>query len=354
MPPAISVVIPVYNGEKTIHETINSVLKQSFCDWELIVINDGSTDLTQSIVSSIKDSRVKLFNYPNAGLSATRNRGIELATGNYISFLDADDLWSSDKLKSQLEALQLNPQAAVAYSWTDCINELGEFLRRGSYLKANGDVYAQLLLIDFIESGSNPLVSRDSLVKVGGFDESLSAGEDHDMWLRLAKHYHFVCVTEPQIFYRVSHKSMSANIIRQAAGNLQVIEKAFRQSPQSLQRLKQPSLANLYKCLTFRTLSGLPERGRGLLAIRFIWQAIRYDLTLLQTRTIWKVLFKIAVMTLLPSSPAQVVFKKTSKISDTTTLLGYLQLDTALTQENFTNNQLQQNKDVFPSLTPDL
>ena len=90
--PLISVIIPVYNGEITIKETIDSVLTQTFLDFELIVINDGSQDLTLKIVSSILDPRLKVFSYPNAGLAATRNRGISHASGEYISFIDADDL----------------------------------------------------------------------------------------------------------------------------------------------------------------------------------------------------------------------------------------------------------------------
>ena len=88
--PLISVIIPAYNAEKTILETIESVLKQTFLDFELIIINDGSQDSTVEIISSLQDSRIKLFCYPNSGLSASRNRGIFHATGDYISFLDAD------------------------------------------------------------------------------------------------------------------------------------------------------------------------------------------------------------------------------------------------------------------------
>ncbi|HBL15031.1 MAG TPA: glycosyl transferase family A, partial [Cyanobacteria bacterium UBA11162] len=109
--------------EKTIKETIESILNQTFVDFELIVINDGSTDSTVDIVTSIQDSRLQVFSYPNAGLAASRNRGIDRATGKYISFIDADDLWTPDKLERQLKALEENPQAAVAYSWTDCIDE---------------------------------------------------------------------------------------------------------------------------------------------------------------------------------------------------------------------------------------
>src|SRR3712207_5841233 len=96
----ISVIVPAYKGEKTIQKTIESVLNQTFTDFELIVINDGSQDATLDVVSSIQDSRLKLFSYPNAGISTTRNRGIYHAVGEYISFIDADDLWTPDKLKT--------------------------------------------------------------------------------------------------------------------------------------------------------------------------------------------------------------------------------------------------------------
>ncbi len=92
----ISVVIPAYNSEKTIRATIESVLQQSFKDFELIVIDDGSQDSTYQVVSSFSDSRVRVFSYPNAGVSASRNRGITKANGEFIAFLDADDLWTPD------------------------------------------------------------------------------------------------------------------------------------------------------------------------------------------------------------------------------------------------------------------
>src|SRR5919199_14579 len=154
--PLISVIIPVFNGEKTIQKTIESVLTQTVTDFELLVINDGSQDGTLEIVERIQDVRIKVFSYPNAGPSTSRNRGISHATSEYISFIDADDLWTPDKLEAQLKALQENPKAAVAYSWTDYIDESSQLLKRGGYMTVNGDVYPQLLLIDFIANGSNP------------------------------------------------------------------------------------------------------------------------------------------------------------------------------------------------------
>jgi glycosyltransferase involved in cell wall biosynthesis len=323
----ISVIIPVYNGEKTIQATIESVLNQTFTDFELIVINDGSKDATLEIISSIQDSRLKVFSYPNAGQAVSRNRGISKASGEYIAFIDADDLWTKDKLEAQLKALQDNPQAAVAYSWTKCIDESGHFSRRGSHISITGNVYAKLLLIDFIENGSNPLIRSQALAQVGGFDQTMPPAEDRDLWLRLAAHYHFVAVSSPQVLYRQSISSESTNIQRMEEASLRVIERSFAQAPKSLQYLKQSSIANIYKGLTFKVLEGPPDRQRGLTATRLIWHSLINDRTLLQSRVLWKVMLKIAVMILLPPQQAQALFTKFERLSNTTTLLGYLQLE---------------------------
>src|SRR5919199_3452363 len=302
--PLISVIIPVFNGEKTIQKTIESVLTQTVTDFELLVINDGSQDGTLEIVERIQDVRIKVFSYPNAGPSTSRNRGIDLATGEYISFIDADDLWTPDKLEAQLKALQANPQAAVAYSWTDFINESNHYLRRGCYLTLNGDIYANLLVVNFLENGSNPLIRKQAFSEVGTFDESLRAAEDWDMWLRLAARYHFVGVPSPQILYRQSSHSMSCNIYRQEASSLEVIKRGFTMAPESLQRLKKRSLSNIYKYLTFKALEGYPRRRKGLVAARLFWQVIIKDLALLKKQVAWKVLLKIVLWVFLPAQQA--------------------------------------------------
>src|SRR5919202_2122484 len=325
--PLISVVIPVYNGEKTIKETIESVLNQTFSDFELIVINDGSQDSTLEIVSGIQDPRLKVFSFTNAGLSASRNRGVSQATGEYISFLDADDLWTPDKLESQLKALQANPQAAVAYSWTDYIDESNQFLRQGGRITVNGNIYANLLMTDLLENGSNPLICKQTLAEVGGFDESLKAAEDWDMWLRIAARYHFVVVPSPQILYRQSSQSMSSNVSKQEAECLKVLERAYKQAPESLQHLKKRSLANLYKYLTFKALEGTPEPRRSLVAARLLWHAVSYDRVLLRRRVIWKVLSKIAIATLLPPQPAQALLSKMKGVSNLKALLVHIQVE---------------------------
>lgn len=113
----ISVIIPAFNAEKTIVQTVQSVLTQSLDNLEVIVIEDGSTDGAISVLSQIQDPRLRVVQFPNEGVAASINRGIQQAHGEYISFLDADYLWITDKLKEQYKSLKAQPEAAVVYSW---------------------------------------------------------------------------------------------------------------------------------------------------------------------------------------------------------------------------------------------
>ena len=151
--PIVSVIIPAYNAERTILATLESVQKQTFSDIELIVIDDGSTDQTVKLVETLQDSRVKIFSYQNSGVSVARNRGIQCAIGDFIAFIDADDQWTSDKLELQLKALQKDPIAGVAYSWTTFIDEQGTVLYEQAPVFHEGNVYPQLLVENFILNG---------------------------------------------------------------------------------------------------------------------------------------------------------------------------------------------------------
>jgi glycosyltransferase involved in cell wall biosynthesis len=225
--PLVSVIIPTYNAEKTIHETVTSVFKQTLSDLELIIINDGSTDKTLEVLSTIDDPRLKIFSYPNAGVAVSRNRGLSKATGQYISFLDADDLWTPDKLEAQYQALQDNPQAAVAYSWTDYVDESGQFLGVCARATNNGNLYQLLLLADVIGSGSNPLIKAEAIAKVGEFDPAVVPTEDWDMWIRLAEHFRYVAVPAVHVLYRQLQNSGSSNMRKMEVSSLRVLDKVF-------------------------------------------------------------------------------------------------------------------------------
>ncbi|WP_414622129.1 glycosyltransferase [Calothrix sp. CCY 0018] len=320
----ISVIIPAYNADKTIQETIESILNQTFTNFELIIINADSTDKTLSIISQIKDERIKVFSYPKANVAVNRNRGFKHATGDYITFLDADDLWTTDKLAAQYTALQSNYQAGITYSWTNCIDENGKFLRKTSHVNWNGDVYSKFLLDDFIGNGSNVMIRKDILIEVGGFDELLTNAQDTDMWLKLSAITNFICVPQVQILYRIQQQSMSSNVIGLEKSNLEVIQRAFnREKAKSLQHLKPIAIGNLYKYLCYKVLAAPPGKQQSVVAARFLFTAIKTDISLLFKPIIFKAILKLIAMVILPPNWASTVFDKLPRLSNTSTFLGY-------------------------------
>ncbi|MCA1990881.1 MAG: glycosyltransferase family 2 protein [Coleofasciculus sp. S288] len=248
--PDITVVIPAYNAERTIRETIQSVQQQTFHDFELIIINDGSKDQTVEVVESINDDRIKVFSYENGGLPTARNRGISRASGEFITFIDADDWWTSDKLELQLAALKKHPEAGVAYSWT-CFVNVDEQSQPVSFLPSpqyafSGNVYQQLLMGDFILSGSNVMIRRQAIATAGEFEPTLKSCEDWDYWLRLAARWSFVVVPKYQILYRRTPGAMSSKVEVMKEASLIAMERAYKAAPPELQYLKKITLTNFH------------------------------------------------------------------------------------------------------------
>lgn len=298
--PAISVIVPAYNAERTILETLASVQQQTFSDFELLIINDGSHDSTLELVQEIIDERIQVFSYKNAGVSVARNRGIAHATGKFISFLDADDLWAPDKLELQLAALRQHPDAGVAYSWTHLIDEKGEFLHAGEPIAFEGNVYPKLLVRNFIYSGSNGLIRRQALESAGEFDSALTHGEDWEFYLRLAAYWPFVVIRKPQIFYRQTSESASSKVELTEKAVQKAIEKAFLMAPRELQHLKNQNLANLYQYLTGICLAHVTNVSQLEEARRKLQLAIRlYPQTLLN-RTTQRHIVKWLIMRIFP------------------------------------------------------
>ena len=292
----ISVIVPAYNAERTILETINSVQQQTFSDFELIVINDGSTDRTLELLHTVNDPRLKVFSYPNGGLSVARNRGITQASGEFIAFLDADDLWTPDKLELQLAALRQHPKAGVAYSWNYCMDEKGEFFYADNSNFFTGNIYAQLLLENFIVNGSNCLIRRQAVESVGEFDPAVAGSADWDYWLRLALHWPFVLVPKHQVFYRMSSGSMSANVEFMERCNLRVIEKAFQAAPPEMQSLKNQSLARTYRYLAHMYWTRVGTADAAKQAAQKLWMAIRLYPPILRDRWARNLLFKLLLI----------------------------------------------------------
>ncbi|MCY7322415.1 MAG: glycosyltransferase family 2 protein [Phormidesmis sp. CAN_BIN36] len=242
--PIVSVIIPAYNAEKTILATLRSVQKQTLSDIELIVIDDGSTDRTVEITNTLQDSRVKVFSYKNSGISVARNRGIQQAIVDFISFIDADDLWTLDKLQLQLEALQKTPDAGVAYSWTTFVDEKGNVLYKQEPVFHEGNVYPQLLVENFILNGSNGLIRRRFVESVGVFHAPLKYVEDWEFYIRSPTLCTFVLVPKHQVIYLRSSQSATSKVDVMEKEVVSQIARTFQTVSPEFQPLKNRSLAN--------------------------------------------------------------------------------------------------------------
>lgn len=199
--PRISVIIPAYNSSDFIRETIESVLKQSFADIEVLAVDDGSTDNTRSVLNSINDNRIKYFFKLNGGGSSARNFGLIKSQSEYIALLDHDDLWPPDYLKIMIRRLEEKPEYGMAYSqFTDVCNDGSKVLGFGSERYRSGwltkDFFGKVPLI--LPSAT---VYRKSVFTDFFFDESLAAA-DTDFFLRLSTKTQFLCVPEVSVTRR--------------------------------------------------------------------------------------------------------------------------------------------------------
>ena len=207
----VAIVVPARNAEATIGETLDSVAHQTFADFETVVVDDGSTDRTAEIAASF-DARFRCLREAPRGVSAARNRGVELTSAPFIAFLDADDYWDPTKLERQLEALSIRPEAGVCYAAVTRVGPRGDVVGSAPALEYD-DPTAALLLYSNIVSGScsSAMVRRDS-VRAVRFDPRFSQCADWHYWLRLSLDTGFVAVPQPLVMYRSSGENMSSDI----------------------------------------------------------------------------------------------------------------------------------------------
>jgi len=188
MAPLVSVIIPVYNGANYLHAAIESVLHQSFTDYELLVVDDGSTDETPFIIASYA-SRVRGYQKANGGVSSALNLGIRQARGRWIAWLSHDDLFLPEKLKKQIEFLRLRPRFRVCYTSVYIIDSEGRTIQEDDMLWYPPNKVIRALFRRTHINGSSILIDRGCFDEIGGFNEKLRFTQDVEMWIRLARHF---------------------------------------------------------------------------------------------------------------------------------------------------------------------
>ena len=205
MKPLVSVVIPTYNREEFIGEAVASVLAQSYAGFELIVVDDGSDDGTVALLAErFDDPRLRVVSQPNLGVSAARNTGAKLASGEWFAFLDSDDTWLEKKLEVQLAETLARPESPVSYTEEVWYRHGVRVNPRKVHAKHTGWVYDNCLPLCII-SPSSVMIRREEYELAGGFDEALPACEDYELWLKLSARYPVHLVQTQLIVKRNGH-----------------------------------------------------------------------------------------------------------------------------------------------------
>jgi glycosyltransferase involved in cell wall biosynthesis len=242
----ISVIIPVYNAEKNLRETIDSLLAQTYQNFEAIFIDDGSTDTSVEIIKSYDDNRIIILQQKNSGSATARNNGISAANGDWIAFLDADDVWFSEKLMKQYQCVKTG-----YWSYTDSYFLGGVFPEKTSTASLSGhfsgEVFSELVQRNFIGT-STVLVRKKMLVECGKFSVDMKALQDWDCWLKIASKYPVIYVGEPLSYYRVHSQSVSRSARKTITYHRKLIDKIFSNDgiASSYANLKNISLFNSY------------------------------------------------------------------------------------------------------------
>jgi glycosyltransferase involved in cell wall biosynthesis len=234
--PLVSIVVPAFNAEATLRETVESALASSFREFELIIVDDGSTDRTAEIARELarSDARVRLVQRANGGLPAALNSGFAVARGDYLARLDSDDLWHPDKLKRQMELARRKPDAAFIYTFFRYIDEQGRVLRDGPEQRFPERALARGVYETILGTGSSVLMKRSAIEEAGGCEESPRTWEDLLLQLKVSARHPIAFVPEYLVGIRVRSDSLSQGRQAMLAGWLELrrrIRELFPQVP---------------------------------------------------------------------------------------------------------------------------
>ncbi|MFK3936219.1 glycosyltransferase family 2 protein [Alkalihalobacillus sp. NPDC078783] len=269
--PLVSVIIPCYNCEKWIAETIASVFNQTYKNIEIIIVDDGSTDNTKSIVKNIKD--VIYYFQDNSGPSAARNLGIEKSNGKYIAFLDSDDLWNEDKLLKQINFLENNPDVHLVFTNVTLINETGKVLYT-HYNKVpteKSELIRKFYEGEIVMNTPTILARGDSINYIGGFNENLPLREDHYFLMKMANVFKIVHFKEALVKRRVNDQSLSSTVDSEKVFKLNkpFLEESINSFPY-LSRFEK----NVYSRMNFAVGKTYWKKRHKKFALKYIYKSM--------------------------------------------------------------------------------
>jgi glycosyltransferase involved in cell wall biosynthesis len=311
--PTVSVVIPTYNALRFLPQTIASVMGQTYQDFELLLIDDGSSDGTADWVEEFNQTtdghKIRFFQQQRGGVSAARNLGIQNAQGEFVAFLDADDLWVPTKLAQQVNYLNQHPRVGLVHGAIALMDESGKLTGRVLSSKPAASSLTQLLTRNAVAC-QTVLVRRSCFEQTGCFDSQADTVEDWDLWMRVARFYPIVALPEVLAHYRQVESSLSRSHERMVPTYHYVIEKTYEFCQDELtrlgandRRLKATSYASAYQCLAWKAIQcKFPDIKQ---ANAYRSRALHYRPDLVLTGEYWRLLLAIGLKTLLPTNRYQ-------------------------------------------------
>lgn len=226
--PKITVLMSIYNGERHIAEAVESVLTQNFRDFELLLVNDASTDKTDEIIHTFKDSRIRIVKNPkNLGLTRSLNIGLKLARGEFIARLDADDVSFPNRLRRQHDFLNNNRDAGLVSSQAEVIDDSGKIVRYWDINLSSEQIFYEISFYNCI-CGSSVMYRKDIVLDIGGYNEKYKLAQDFDLWQRLSRKTRFYTIKENLIRYRITKDGITLkNKNKQNATALEIAKDNF-------------------------------------------------------------------------------------------------------------------------------